>query len=319
MTAPTNVITSATPNVGVREDLEDVVYLIAPEERPLTSSAASVKATNILHEWQIRSLAAPSATNAKLEGDDVGTLDAGNLTTRVGNYCQILEKTGGVSGTQQAVKLAGRADELDEQKLLKGRELLRDFEMRAVGNYASVAESGATTRKLGGVLAWATSNVSRGSGGSSGGFSAGIVAAATNGTQRTLTESLVKSVLATQFTNGAAATMALMSGTDKQLFSAFTGIADIRADAPGRKQATIIAGADVYVGDFQNISLKAHQYGLTRDVLFYDPEYIKVGTLRGVATEDLAKTGDSDRFMITMEKTICVMNEKAIAVVADVN
>jgi hypothetical protein len=202
MTAVTNTITSVTPNVGVREDLEDVVYLIAPEERPLTSSAGAAKATNVFHEWQTRSLATPSATNAHLEGDDLTSFTAGNLTTRVGNYCQILEKDGIVSDTQRAVKLAGRADEFDEQKLLKGRELLRDFEMRAVGNYASNAESGATPRRMAGALAWATSNVSRGSGGSSGGFSGGVVAAATNGTQRTLTETLVKGVLATQFSNG---------------------------------------------------------------------------------------------------------------------
>jgi hypothetical protein len=110
-----------------------------------------------------------------------------------------------------------------------------------------------------------------------------------------------------------------MSGTDKQLFSAFTGVADMRSNVDGRKMGTIIAGADVYVGDFQNIALKAHQYGLTRDVLFYDPEYIKVATLRGVTTVNLAKTGDADKFMTVMEKTLVITNEKAIAVVADVN
>lgn len=30
MTAPTNTVTSATPNVGVREDLENVIYRVAP-------------------------------------------------------------------------------------------------------------------------------------------------------------------------------------------------------------------------------------------------------------------------------------------------
>ena len=49
MTAPTNTITSATPNVGVREDLEDNIYRVAPEETPFTSNIGTVKASNIYH------------------------------------------------------------------------------------------------------------------------------------------------------------------------------------------------------------------------------------------------------------------------------
>jgi hypothetical protein len=317
MTAPTNTITSVTPNVGMREDLENVIYRVAPEETPFTTAIGTVKATNINHEWQTETLAAPNAANAKLEGDDVSTLDAANLTTRVGNYCQILEKSGGVSRTQQKVDLAGRADELDRQKILKGKEIKRDFEMRAIGNYASNAESGATTRKLGGALAWLTSNVSRGAGGSSGGFSAGVVAAATNGTQRTPTESLVKGALATGFSNGARPTLGFMGGVDKQAFSTFTGIADIRVDAKAGKQATIIGAADVYTGDFSNITLIPHPYALTRDMLFIDPDFWAVATLDGISTVPLAKTGDSDKFMMTMEKSLVSRNEKGSVVVAD--
>lgn len=317
MTAPTNAITSVTPQVGMREDLEGVIYRVAPEETPFQAAIGSAKCANIYHEWQTETLAAPSATNARLEGDDVSSLDAPNLPTRVGNYCQILEKNGGVSRTQQKVDLAGRADELDRQKILKGKEIKRDFEMRALGNYASNAESGATTRKLGGALAWITTNVSRGVGGSNGGFGSGVVAAATPGTQRAPTEALVKAALATGFSNGARPTLGFMGGVDKQAFSTFTGIADIRVDAKAGKQATIIGAADVYTGDFSNITLVPHPYALTRDMLFIDPEMWAVGTLDGVSTVPLAKTGDSDRFIMTAEKTVVCRNEKANVLVAD--
>jgi hypothetical protein len=317
MTAPTNTITSVTPQVGMREDLENVIYRVAPEETPFTGAIGTDKATNIYHEWQTEALANPNANNAKLEGDDVSTLDAANLPTRIGNYCQIFEKTGGVSRTQQKVKLAGRADELDRQKILKGKEIKRDFEARAIGNYASNAESGATPRKFGGALAWITTNVARGTGGSSGGFSSGTVAAATNGTQRTPTESLVKGVLATAFSNGARPTLGFMGGVTKQEFSTFTGIADIRVDTKAGKQATIIGAADVYTGDFSNITLIPHPYGLTRDMLFIDPEYWAVATLDGISTVPLSKTGDSDKFMMTMEKTLVCRNQLSSAVVAD--
>lgn len=319
MAAPTNTVTAETPNVGMREDLEDVIYRVAPEETPFTSNIGKVSARAITHEWQTETLAAADATNAQLEGDDVGTLDAANLTTRLKNINQIFRKTGGVSDTQGFVNLAGRADEMDRQKVLKGIELLRDIEARMIGNYASVEEAGSTTRKSAGALAWITSNDSRGSGGSDGGYNSGtgLVAAATNGTQRTFTEPLVKAMLATAFSNGGKPTQAYMSGTHKQQFSAFTGIADIRANVSGTSQATIYGAADVYVSDFGSITLIPHPYGLTRDCLFIDPKMWAVATLRGVQSKMLAKTGDNERFLITAEKTLVSRNEKASGVVAD--
>ncbi len=321
MAVPTNVIGSAgsaVVNVGVREDLEDNIYRVAPEETPFMTNIGTSKSKQVYSEWQTETLAAASATNAQLEGDDVGTLGAANLTTRVGNICQILWKTGGVSGTQEEVDLAGRASELARQKVLKTIEIKRDFEARAIGNFAAVQESGATTRKLGGILAWLTSNDNRGSGGSDGGFSASPgPAAATNGTQRTFTEALVKATLATTFSNGGKPTQAYMSGTHKQQFSAFTGIADIRSEVRGKSMATITGAADVYVSDFGALTLIPHAYGLTRDCVLVDPKMAAVSTLRGLRSTTLAKTGDNERFLILMEKTLKVHNQAAHAVVAD--
>src|SRR6185503_14631771 len=167
-----------------------------------------------------------------------------------------------------------------------------------------------------GALAWITTNVSRGVGGSNGGFGSGVVAAATPGTQRTPTEALVKSALATGFNNGARPTLGFMGGVDKQAFSTFTGIANIRVDAKPGKQAAIIGAADVYTGDFSNITLIPHPYALSRDMLFIDPDYWAVGTLDGLKSEPLAKTGDAEKRFLTMEKSIICRNEKSSVVVA---
>lgn len=321
MTVPTNTIGSAgsaVPNIGIREDLEENIYRVAPEETPFMTNIETAKASQVYHEWQTETLAAASATNAQLEGDDVGTLGAANLTTRVGNICQILWKTGGVSGTQESVNLAGRASELARQKVLKTIEIKRDFEIRAIGNFAAVQESGATTRKLGGLQAWVTSNDSRGSGGSDGGFSASPgPAAATDGTQRTWTEAILKSVMATAFGNGAKPTQIYMGGTHKQQASAFTGIADIRNEVRGKAMATITGAADVYVSDFGALTLIPHPYALSRAAVFVDPTMAAVGTLRGLQSTTLAKTGDNERFLILMEKTLVCRNEKGHAVAAD--
>jgi len=315
MSAPTNLVTTAT-SVGNREDLSDIIHRVAPEKTPFISNIGKSKAKARYHEWQTEDLATPDATNAQLEGDDVASLDEGANTARVANYCQIFRKTGGVSRTQEVVDKAGRDSELARQKTLKGIELRRDMEKRFIGNFASNNESGSTPRRSSGLLAWLTSNVSRGAGGASGGFSTGVVSAATNGTQRAWTETLLKSVIAGAFTNGAAPSQIYMGPAHKQQFSAFTGIADIRKDA-GKGQATIVAGAEIYVSDFGELVAIPHPYGLTRDAPIVDPEMVSVAVLDGYKTQALAKTGDNERFMLTCEACLEVKNEKAHGVAAD--
>jgi len=316
MTAPTNLSTTLN-TVGNREDLEDTIYRVAPEKTPFLSAIGKKKAQARYHEWQTETLATPNPTNAALEGDDIATLDSPNATTRVGNYCQIFRKTLGVSRTQEVVDKAGRKSEVNRQKVRKGIELRRDMEARMIGNYASVAETGGTPRGTAGILAWLTSNVSRGASGISGGFSAGVVSAAVNGTQRTLTEAILKAAWATAFSNGANPSVAIMGPVQKQQFSAFTGVAQNRRDVKGREQATIIAGAEVYVGDFGQLMLVPHPYGLTRDLVAIDPEYAAVATLDGFKTDDLAKTGDSAKQIMTHEAAFECANEKAHFVIAD--
>lgn len=316
MAAPTNALLQAA-TVGIREDLENDIYRVAAEETPFSNNIGKKKIKGTYHEYQTETLATPDPTNAHLEGDDVGNLDTAHTTVRVSMRPQIFRKTGGVSRTNQKSDRAGREDTLDEQKMIKGIEMRRDMEARFIGNYASNAESGSTTRKTGGALGWIETHDSLGSGGTSGGWSSGDVAAAGNGTQRSFAESQVKSVLATAFTNGARMSQAYMSGTHKQEFSAFSGIADIRKDAGGDKQATIIGAADVYVSDFGNITLIPHPYGLTRDCLLIDPSGWACGTYDGVQTEPLAKTGDSDKFLMTAEKGLICKNELKGAAIRD--
>ena len=318
MAAPTNLAT--TMNIaGNREDLEDTIYRVAPEKTPVVSSIKKGKATARYHEWQIETLDSVNTSNAQYEGDDIAALDAANSPTRVGNYCQIFRKSFGVSRTQEIVDKAGRKSEINRQKVIKGLSLRRDIEAIFTANQASVAETpGTTPRKTGGLLAWFTSNVSRGGSGASGGFSAGVVSAATQGTLRTFTEALLKSTWSTAFNNGADPSVAFLGGTLKQEFSAFTGIADIRAEVKGREMATIIAGAEVYVGDFGQLMLVPHPYSFSRDMVAIDPEYASVATLDGFKTTPLAKTGDSERFLITHEAAFECANEKAHFNIADI-
>lgn len=48
MAAPTNTTTTLN-TIGDREDLEDVIYRVAPEDVPFTANIGTAKATNIKH------------------------------------------------------------------------------------------------------------------------------------------------------------------------------------------------------------------------------------------------------------------------------
>lgn len=313
MAAPTSTVTSLV-SIGNREDLEDVIYRVAPEETPFYSNIGTAKATGTYHEWQTETLASASASNFNLEGNTFA-IAAGNLTTRVGNYCQIFTKAYGVSRTEEIVKKAGRTSELNRQKVLRGIECRRDVEMTLLGNVVSGAESGGTPRKSGGALAWMTTNTSVGAGGSNGGFSAGAVSAATPGTARNFSEAQVKTVMNSCFSNGGKPTQAYMGPTSKQEFSAFTGIATIRHDAPGAKMASIVGAADVYVSDFGNLALIPHPYALSTDCFLADPTKWAVGVLDGWKSTELAQASDSTQYALTYEACLVARNEKASGVV----
>ena len=308
-------IVATNNSIGNREDLEDVIYRVSPEETPFISNIGTTKATAVLHEWQTEALDAASGSNAAIEGQ-VFTISAGNLTSRVGNECQIFTKTFAVSRTENVVKKAGRTSETNRQKVIKGLSMRRDVEVSALQNVGMTARNSTTAGVMGGALSWFTTNTSVGAGGSNGTYSGGPVAA-TNGTQRTFTEALVKTVMQSAFTNGGKPSQAYMSGTDKQTFSTFTGIADIRVNATGNKMASIVGAADVYVSDFGNLALIPHPYALTRDCLLMQADMWAIGTLDGVNIEELARTADGDQYAITHEATLVSRNQAASGCIRD--
>ena len=175
---------------------------------------------------------------------------------------------------------------------------------------------------MAGAVAFITTNASRGVGGADGtlsGTTSGYVdAAATNGTLRNFTEDQLKDAIQQAWTAGGSPSMALMSGTLKQTASTFTGIAAQRKHQSGGGQATIIGAADVYVSDFGDISFVPSRFTTGRDVLIIDPSLWKMCDLQGYSMVDLAKTGHSDKKLMSWEGTLQCQNEAGNAVVADV-
>jgi len=316
-----NTIQTMT-RVGNREDLSDIIYNISPTETPFVTAIGRGKADAVYHEWQTDTLVDANADNKAVQGDDLAN-ESRPATSRVGNYTQIMTKVVGTSTTQRAVKSAGRSDEHSFQLAKAGKELKRDMEKRFVGNYAAVPPTSSVAGESAGALAWLRTNVSRGAGAGANPTLSGTTqgypnAAATNGTPRAFTETLLKSVIQSTWTAGGDPSMVILGPTQKQAASAFAGIAQQRRET-GNKRATIVGAADVYVSDFGEVRFVADRFCSTRDALVIDPEYWSLATLDPMQRRKLATVGLADRDAMYVELTLRCNNEAASGVVADLS
>ena len=303
--------------VGIREDLSDIIYSIAPTDTPFMSGVAKEQATNTTHEWQTDSLA-DVAANAAVEGADItyGTMSA---TTKLNNNTQISTKGIQVSGTNDAVTSAGRNSELAYQVAKAAKELKRDMETALLSNVAKAAGNATTARKLGGLPTWIATNVDAGSGGSGSGGGSGR----TDGTQRAFTEDQLKGVLRSAFNEGGNPNMIMVDAFNKQKLSGFTGGSTRFDQAEDRRLVTSI---DVYESDFGTLQVAPNRFirGANataakkgQDAYILEMDYFAVAFLRDFSLQNPAQTKDADqRFMVT-EYTLVSRNEKSSGMVTD--
>jgi len=314
MAVPSNTYLRYT-SIGVREDLSDVIYDISPTDTPIMSSIGKSKATNTLHEWQTDSLAAATTNNALIEGDDA-TAASLSPTVRLTNFTQIVGKTVQISGTLEAVDKAGRKSEKAYQLAKASSEIKRDIEQILTANQAKTngtATSGA--RRMGALLSWITSNVSKGSAGTNPTGDGSDVRSDT--TTRTFLESMLQSVAQQIFSNGGTPKLLVVPPGLKATTSGFTGVAAQRY-VTGAEPTTIVAAAGAYLSDFGLISIVADRFMRTTDALVLDPEYAALAYLRPFQTNDLARTGDSEKTQILAELTLEMRNEKAHGGIFDI-
>jgi hypothetical protein len=310
-------IYNAHTAIGQREDLTDVIYNISPTEVPFMSSIGKTKATAVYHEWQTDSLAAATTANAAVEGADASDATL-SPTTRLGNYTQILQKTIKVSGTLDTVNKAGRKSEKAYQLAKASQELKRDLETIMLANQGRDAgSSNSTARKMGSLLSWIKTNTSFGATGAD--PTTIGVSTRSDGTQRTFTEALLKTVVAEVFDSGGMPSVLMVGSSGKQKVSSFSGIGATRFNVTGAKPSTIIGAADLYVSDFGNLAVVPSRFMRTRDALVLDPEYAAVAYLRPFQTNELAKAGDSDKTQLLVECTLEIKNEAAHGIVADLD
>ena len=304
-------------SVGNREDLTDVIYNISPTDTPFMSSVGKTNATAVYHEWQTDSLADATTANAVVEGADATSATLAP-TTRVGNRTQISQKTIQIAGTLESIDKAGRKSEKAYQLSKASSELKRDMEKILLSNQAAVTGDASTARKLGSLQAWLETNyVGAGTAGSDG------TTARVSGTDAAFTETMLKNAVKAAYEQGGNPSVLMVTPTQKQVVSGFAGIAEQRYQAPSNAPTTIVGAADVYLSDFGTLSVVPNRF-MSADAdddgevaFVLDPEYASIAYLRPFATNELAKTGDSEKTQLLVEYTLEVKNEKANAIIAD--
>ena len=312
MAQPTNTFDSHSAK-GVREDLQDKIYMVSPEATPVLSAIRRFKATQKLHEWQRDTLATPNKDNAVIEGDDRSGSSL-TATARVANTTQLLDKVAVTTSTLEKSKTAGRSSEMKYQVAKAFKELKRDLEAAIVSNNAAVAGNSTTARKMAGLGAMLYTNASHGSGGSTTAHTSGLATTApTAGTARAFAEAQLKTVMQSIYTNsGEMPSIISMTPSHKSGFSAFAGIASSRFNVAKGKQAVIIGGADVYMSDFGELTVVPNYVQATsaNDTVFIlNPEAAGVAYLQEFQSEPLAKTGHTEKELVFCEATLVVTSE----------
>jgi len=193
------------------------------------------------------------------------------------------------------------------------------METALLSNVAAAAGNATTSRKLGGVQTWISTNVDAGAGGS--GSGAGTVR--TDGTQRAFTEDQLKSVLRSCFDAGGNPNMIMVGAFNKQKLSGFTGGSTRFDQAEDRRLVTSI---DVYESDFGTLQVAPNRFirganstaaKVGQDALILEMDYFAVAFLRDFSLQTPAQTADADQRFMVAEYTLESRNEKASGLVTD--
>ncbi len=309
---------------SIKTDLSDVIYDISPTDTPFMSNIGRDTCENTYFEWQTDVLASADTTNAVIEGADAGNAEF-TATVRVANYTQISRKVISVSNTDNKVNNAGMTSQMAYQKAKAAKELKRDMEAILTSNQAGVAGNNSTARKTAGLPTWLITNsqangatVSSMSGASGNGYPSTAWTALSTATDVALTETMLKTAIQQVWTQGGDPKVFMVNAYNKTVASGFAGLAQQRMNYTSAQPMKIIATADVYLGDFGEVSIVPNRFSPGNFAFVLDPEYASVSYLRPFQTFDLAVTGDSTKAEMVVEYGLRIKSEKAHACIANI-
>jgi len=306
--------------VGNREDLSDILTVLAPEDAPVTSLCSKGAAKSTFHEWTVDELAAPDASGIN-EGSDVTAFtDKFASRARLGNYVQLFRRDYLVSNLQSAVSSVGPAD-YAQAKAKAMREIKRDIELAICSNNDRQAEDGVNPYKLRGLGDWIDSA------GPSDVPSAYRTPAASIESS-SLAEGDMNDILGSIFTKtGEMGNLtAVCNVALRKVIANFTRAEgtttatayNINEDA-GSKKITLSVSlfeSDFGVVKIVNANPVCMPQASTNEGYILDPKYLGIGTLLPMGSTDLENQGGGERGYVDCALTLAVKSPLAHGKVA---
>jgi len=268
------------------EDLTDVLTKIGDMSTPAFSRLRKVSAKNTLHEWSTYEHDA-AAVNAQVEGASYsyGTLTA---PSRLSNYTQIFRKLFQVSNTQQAIDPAGMEDEYAFRVQVALEAIGRDIEKALINGTANSGASG-TGRRLKGIMAFITTNISTGT-----------------GTGRALTEAELNTLIQNCYSNGGRPDWLLASYTQVRKLAALMSADRTYNDG----NTTMTSNVLVYQSPFGQLAVEGDSQISSTELAVLQKDMWAVAQLRPVSKIDTPETADAKNGVVHGELTLEARAEK---------
>lgn len=298
--------------IGIKENISDVITNISPRKTPFVSAIGSEKVHQPIYQWQEDSLRAVSATTA-VEGADSTDITVTPTVMR-SNYTAIFSEAVKIAGTVQATQAYGRAKELAYQMAKSAAALKRDVENAFVGTAATANAGGASTAR---VTASYQAQIT-GSGTSTFAAQSGNVWFMNTGVN--LTETGLVNGIQSAFTAGGDPTRILVTPSNSLIIAGFasaSGRYRTIQDSTVSNKTTLVNAVNLYVSPFGEQVVEVDRFLRAKNTLIFDPDMWSQATLRPWTRENLAKVGDSERQLIVGEFGLKHKNFAASAIVVD--
>ena len=286
--------------VGIKENVSDVITNLSPRKTPFQSAIGSEKVTQPLFQWQEDSLRA-AAANAAVEGADATDITATPTVMR-NNYTQIFTETVKVSDRADVVATYGRKKEFAYQLAKSAAQVKRDLEFVMINAQAKAAGNSSTASTMDSFQKQCDPTT--------------IIRPATNGP---LTEALLTTALQTAYTNGADPSRIQVTPSNSVVLAGFASAAGRYRTLEGNSKdaKTIVNVVNLYVSPFGEQKVEINRFLKGGNTIIFEPSMWTKATLRPWERKDLAKTGDASKAMILGEFSLKHKNFLGSAMVVE--
>lgn len=317
----------------LNEDVMEKIWQIDDYILEFSGRCGSSSVSNAYTEWTTLEMAVPDVNNAVVDGSDASGNNT-KLGLRLGNQCQESVKVVRVSDRADASDGIGSINTLSKQLSQRQIELRRDVEAISLSLQGSTADDGASTAgKTASAFAFLTTNVSTGATGTHTGFNSAtkVVAAATAGTKRALTETLIRDCVQNIFlqTGRNRQRMVMMARPevirliDTYLFTSTARVATMTSDV-GKDPGVAVGLVDMFKADFGYLDLVPNilqptTATATSALGIWNFEFVHQAFLKKYYVKELATTGLAANRMIAVDWCIKILNEKALGAIFDID